>query len=95
MSKQTKLSETSLQSELNVNLENGLLRFFNGDTIEKIVGDLKHIEETTITESYGELDKDDKWQMIDFFRRLKSFIEGMHSLFMQTKNEFQNNGVPG
>lgn len=66
--------------ETQVNSIAGIKQFFNGDPIEKIRGDLEALRDTTITESYGELDKEDKWLIIDFFRRISNLVEATHLL---------------
>jgi hypothetical protein len=58
----------------------GIQHFFNGESVEKIRLDLDKLKETTITESYGELDKDDKWLLVDFLRRIGNLIEVAHLL---------------
>ncbi|QEC44153.1 hypothetical protein [Pseudobacter ginsenosidimutans] len=55
-------------------------KFFNGDSIEKIRIDLEQLRDTTITESYGELDKEDKWLLIEFLRRIAGLVEAAHLL---------------
>lgn len=55
-------------------------KFFNGDSIEKIREDLESLRDTTITESYGELDKEDKWLMIELLRRISDLVETAHLL---------------
>lgn len=66
----------------------GIKQFFSGDSVEKVRMDLDQLKETTITESYGDLDKDDKWLLIDFLRRVGNLIEVAHLLnFNYTKNQ--------
>lgn len=58
----------------------GIQHFFNGESVGKIRLDLDKLKETTITESYGDLDKDDKWLLVDFLRRIGHLIEIAHLL---------------
>ena len=51
-----------------------LQQFFNGQSPEEVQYELAQLKETLITESYGELDKGDKWFMIDFMKRIESLI---------------------
>lgn len=55
-------------------------KFFNGDSIEKIREDLDNLRDTTITESYGELDKEDKWLMIELIHRISGLVDAAHLL---------------
>ncbi|WP_127133060.1 hypothetical protein [Pseudoflavitalea rhizosphaerae] len=61
-------------------------QFFNGDSIEKIRSDMDNLQTTTITESYGDLDKEDKWLLIDFLRRISNLIEVAHVLITKPDN---------
>lgn len=54
--------------------------FFNGETLEETLASLNDLRNTTITESYGELDKSDKWFMIDLFNRLQHLISRLHAV---------------
>lgn len=73
-------SNFPFSSETQVNSIAGIQQFFNGDPIDKIRSDLESLRDTTITESYGELDKEDKWLIIDFFRRISNLVEATHLL---------------
>lgn len=55
-------------------------KFFDGDSIEKVRADLENLLETTVTESYSDLDKDDKWLTFYLFRRISSLVETVHLL---------------
>lgn len=58
-----------------------LQRFFNGDTIDHALSELDVLRETLITESYGELERNEKWLMIDFLRRIGNLIGTAHSIY--------------
>ncbi|WP_127130721.1 hypothetical protein [Pseudoflavitalea rhizosphaerae] len=84
MSKNTKtnlaLPDFNLSPEVQAQPIIGIQHFFNGESVQKIRLDLDKLKETTITESYGELDKDDKWLLVDFLRRIGNLIEVAHLL---------------
>ncbi|WP_127129867.1 hypothetical protein [Pseudoflavitalea rhizosphaerae] len=76
-------TNTAPQLPDNETLSESLLqirKFFNCDSIEKVRTDLEHLRDTTITESYGELDKEDKWLLIEFLRRIAGLVEAAHLL---------------
>ena len=75
MNKQTNLPGNLLSPEVQATLNAGILQFLNGETIEKLKEDLHRLQDTTITECYGELDKEDKWLMVDFIRRMGNLID--------------------
>ncbi|WP_127125101.1 hypothetical protein [Pseudoflavitalea rhizosphaerae] len=68
----------SFPPEIQANPAIGIRQFFNGDSLEKVRKDLEDLRDTTITESYGDLDKQDKWLLIDFLRRIGNLIELAH-----------------
>lgn len=89
MSKTSRQEQSSatfhFSSETKANPIAGIQQFFNGDPIDKIRSDLDSLRDTTITESYGDLDKDDKWLIIDFFRRISNLVEATHLLITVSK----------
>ncbi|QEC44569.1 hypothetical protein [Pseudobacter ginsenosidimutans] len=64
--------------EIQANPAIGIRQFFNGDSLHKVRADLENLRNTTITESYGDLDKEDKWLLVDFLRRIGILIELAH-----------------
>lgn len=65
----------SLKPEMQAGLIEGFREFFNGDTIDRVRNDLQLVFNTTITEAYGELDPEDKYMVVEFFRRIGNLIE--------------------
>ena len=76
----------SLQKVPSETVQSALHQFFNGDSIEKIRSDMDNLQNTTITESYGDLDKEDKWLLVDFLRRISNLIEVAHVLITKPDN---------
>jgi hypothetical protein len=68
----------TLSPEVQANPLLGIQQFFNGDSLKKVRNDLDNLRDTTITESYGDLDKEDKWLSIDLIRRLANLVEVAH-----------------
>lgn len=89
------LSPLTLPPEIQANPIIGILQFFNGDSIHKIRSDLDNLRDTTITESYGDLDKDDKWLLIVFLQRISNLIEVVHLLVTPDKNTDVAEPSPG
>lgn len=77
------LPPLTLPPEIQSNPVIGIQQFFNGDPIDKIRSDMDNLRDTTITESYGDLDKEDKWLLIDFLRRISNLVEVAHLLITQ------------
>lgn len=75
-----------LSPEIQANPFIGLQQFFNGESIEQIRTELEKLKETTVTESYGELEKEDKWFMMDFFRRINNLVEVAYLMDFNYKN---------
>ncbi|WP_127133246.1 hypothetical protein [Pseudoflavitalea rhizosphaerae] len=76
----------SLQKEPSETVITSIHQLFNGDSIEKIRSDMDNLQNTTITESYGDLNKEDKWLLIDFLRRISNLIEVAHVLITKPDN---------
>ncbi len=89
------LRSLTLPPEVQANPIIGILQFFNGDSINKIRSDLDNLRDTTITESYGDLDKDDKWLLIVFLGRISNLIEVAHLLVTSDKNTDVAEPSPG
>lgn len=69
------LSDFTMAAEVQSDPLLAIKQFFNGDPIEKVRADLENLRDTTITESYGDLDKDDKWMLVEFLRRISGLVE--------------------
>lgn len=61
-------------------LSQSVNEFFNGESLEHTLTELNDLKITTITESYGELDKSDKWFVVDFFNRLHLLIGNLYAV---------------
>ncbi len=81
------LSAITLSPEIQANPIIGIQQFFNGDSLEKVKQDLDNLRDTTVTESYGDLDKEDKWLLIDFIRRIANLVELAY--IIRTKPQIQ------
>ncbi|MBO9632541.1 MAG: hypothetical protein J7578_05440 [Chitinophagaceae bacterium] len=77
----------SLKPELQAGLIESFRAFFNGDVLGTVRNDLQLVFDTTITESYGELDAEDKYMVVDFFRRIGTLIEWADKVLESTDEE--------
>ncbi|NML22444.1 hypothetical protein HHL16_16285 [Pseudoflavitalea sp. G-6-1-2] len=73
------LSPISIPADLKQNLQ----QFFNGQPAEEVQHELAQLKETLITESYGELDRGDKWFMIDFIKRIETLIGTAYAISLK------------
>ena len=73
------LSAINIPKDVKTNIN----QFFNGQSIEEVQHELAQLKETLITESYGELDKGDKWCMIDFMKRIESLIGTAYAITLR------------
>lgn len=71
------LPEFKLSGDFRTNLQ----QFFNGDTIDHARQELDQLRDTLITESYGDLEREEKWLLIDFVRRVGNLIETAHTMY--------------
>ncbi|QEC41683.1 hypothetical protein [Pseudobacter ginsenosidimutans] len=69
------LSDCMMTSEMQSDPLLAIKQFFNGDPIEKVRADLENLRDTTITESFGDLDKNDKWLLVEFLQRISGLVE--------------------
>ena len=83
------LQASTTSPEIKTDPAIGIRQFFNGNTLEEVFFELQNLRETTITESYGGLDKEDKWLMFAFFNRLEKLIEAVHVLHTNFENTKQ------
>lgn len=73
------LPTTQILAEWKVRLQ----KFFNGQTIEEVQSEIELLRETLITESYGELDKEDKWFLIEFIKRVADLVETTNAILLR------------
>lgn len=71
---------------LSEDYKSSFLKFFNGDSLEHALSELDLLRETLITENYGDLERNDKWLMIDFLRRIGTLINTAHCIFQVIQN---------
>lgn len=58
----------------------GIRKFFDGENIEEVRERLEDLQQTLITEGYGELDSNDKWLTVEFLKRIGVLIESSYIL---------------
>lgn len=65
----------------------GINKFFDCESIEEVRERFDSMQETILTESYSDLDRDEKWNLFNFMKRMKMLIE---SAFVLNYNHQQN-----
>lgn len=73
--KEAEFPPSTLPPEVLNNPRVGIEIFFSGNSLEEVKSDIEKLKETTITESYGDLDKEDKWNTMEMFRRLSFLVD--------------------
>lgn len=69
-----------------------LAAFVNGQTLEELRTELASLRLTTITEGYGNLDKEAKWLTVEYLDRLEKLVEVVFLLHNTRQDALINQG---
>lgn len=90
---------TSIRQELNRCLLNeeeiadpalGIKKFLDGESIDEVRRHFEVLREAVLTESYGELEANDKWLLLNYMYRLETLIESAY-IIDKTNTESKKN----